>query len=302
MAILQEVDKCIRCNGCYIACKRTWKMKPGDSGTHGKHRVDYYQRVVIKSLRKQDMGPFLRYSCWHCDNPPCAGACPIPGALFQRSNGAVDIDFTKCTPDVAPCTRQCVKACQRGGYPKIGKGDVTDQKKMFKCTLCSERAGHVKADGTLGGDLPSKARKDSTGYISTIWDTLAAHGDSTTGYTKYVPELEHQPTCVMTCPAKAMHYDTKANVKKYCDAIDAAGGYYNGDGSMFWVTKKYSVLAAPKADPFVEDHIAPMISGLVRNPLVATAVVPTLIVGGLMAISARRSENEKVGMVVEGEV
>ena len=27
MAILQDADKCMRCNGCVTACKREWKMK-----------------------------------------------------------------------------------------------------------------------------------------------------------------------------------------------------------------------------------------------------------------------------------
>jgi predicted NAD/FAD-binding protein len=58
----------------------------------------------------------------------------------------------------------------------------------------------------------------------------------------------------------------------------------------------------PKADPFIEDHITPMVSGALSSPLVKAAIVPTLVVGGLMALSARRAENEKEELAVEGEV
>lgn len=309
MAILQETDKCIRCNGCYVACKRTWKMKFADFKTRGKHRVDVHQRVVIKSMKKTDMGPFQRFSCWHCENPPCAGRCPYK-AIIKQANGAVDIDHQLCKPDTTnpangqTCKRQCVTDCQRGGYPKVGTGNLAGDFKSFKCTLCWGRAGYVNDQGVLSGTLPSKAEKDSTGYISTLWKQAPSAVQAT--MTKYVPELEHMPTCVMTCPAKAMHYDTRDNVLKYLanyhSGVGGNGGYYVGDGSMFWSTMK-PALAAPKADPFVEDHVAPMVSGLLSSPIVAGAIVPTLVVGGLLAISARRQENEKdMQLVTEGEV
>jgi Fe-S-cluster-containing dehydrogenase component len=277
MAILQEVDKCVRCNGCYIACKRNWNMKDGDAANRGVHRVAPYQRVVIKSQRKTDMGPFMRYSCWHCVNPPCAGRCPFK-AIKKEASGAVSVDFTKCNPADSRCTKQCVTDCQRGGYPKVGIGNYEGQNKAFKCTLCHGKAGD-------GGNLPTKA-------------TAAEIVD--------VPQKAHQPTCVMTCPARAMMYDTRDNIRAYLkgkyDAAVLAGpdlvsgriAYSSvGDGSMYWWSAKY-VLAPPKADPFVEDHMAPMVSGMLSSPFARAAIVPALVAGGLLALSARRSENETI--------
>ena len=34
-------------------------------------------RLMIKSQKRVDMGPFMRYSCWHCTNPPCVKRCPF---------------------------------------------------------------------------------------------------------------------------------------------------------------------------------------------------------------------------------
>lgn len=314
MAIMQEIDKCIRCNGCYIACKRTWKMDHADFKTRGQHRLAPHQRVVIKSLKKTDMGPFVRYSCWHCENPPCAGRCPFK-AIVKRPNGAVDVIFHDdgsgnfCQPGATnakgqKCLKQCVTDCQRGGFPKVGVGNLAGEQKAFKCVMCSTRAGHVDpVTGLVAGDLPTKIKKDSQGrYASELYQRLVDAGASVTGLDPYVPEMAHQPACVQTCPAKAMHWDTKKNVAAYTAYVQAHGGYFVGGNSMWWVTSK-SAMPTPKADPFVEDHVAPMVSGLLSNPLVATAIVPTLVVGGLLAVSARRAENEKqASLAMEGEV
>lgn len=259
MAILQEVDKCMRCNGCVISCKRTWKMK---ALNYGVHKVAADQRVVIKSQKAVDNAPFVRYSCWHCPYPPCASRCPFKAVKKIAETGAVNIDHTLCNPDSPLCTRQCTTDCVRGGYPKVGVGsDFYATKKSYKCTLCTGRAG-------LGGDLPSKA-------------TAQEQID--------VPEKAHQPSCVYTCPARAMVYDTRAAIMARLG--DPAEGWlsYRGDGSMWWASKKYFI-ASPKADPFVEDHISPMVGSLLNSPFAKAALVPTLVAGGLLALSARRAK------------
>jgi formate dehydrogenase iron-sulfur subunit len=271
MAILQEIDKCMRCNGCVISCKRTWKMKgivPANNLPHQK--VDFNQRMVIKSQKRTDGGPFVRYSCWHCTNPPCAGHCPF-GAITKDPEGGVFIDPVKCNP--AQCAQQCRFDCQRGGYPKIGLGsDLYPTEKAWKCTLCVGRAGEF-------GDLPSKAKAPEIAACAA---------------------KAHQPSCVYTCPANAMKYDTKANI--YAFLTDASQGWISvmGDGSMYWASRRFLV-AAPKADPFVEDHLTPMVSSLLNNPFAKAALAPTLIVGGLLALAARRAKIAEEVSLAAGE-
>jgi Fe-S-cluster-containing dehydrogenase component len=292
MAILQEVDKCIRCNGCVIACKREWKMK---QETIGVMKVAYDQRLAIKSQRRGDMGPFIRYSCWHCPNPPCAPRCPKK-AITKKADGAVDVNFDLCDP--AFCTdgglkpAPCVVDCQRGGYPKVGLGsDMTfaiPGPKAYKCTLCSDRAGATNT--SVAFQNPPTSQHYKSGYTSTL---VFTGSDNTT----VIDELRHAPMCVMTCPAKAMIWDTRDNVLKYLQAnysnVDGHPGSigYVGNGSIFWASKK-SLLAPPKADPFVEDHLSPLATSLFSNPVAKAAIVPTLLIGGLLALSARRAENE----------
>jgi Fe-S-cluster-containing dehydrogenase component len=277
MAILQDVDKCTRCKGCVISCKRTWNMRADDPGVH---KVAADTRVMIKSQKKVDMGPFQRFSCWHCPDPPCAPECPFK-VIKKEANGAVSVDQSLCQPDL--CTAYdragrypCVVGCARGGYPKIGIGtntlfgsEVTPQPHMQKCTLCFGKAGE---------DDPTKAM-------------LPTH--ATDAQIATVPERAHEPACVYTCPPKAMKWDTRANILTYlqdpANGFILADGTHNwvGNGSMYWASKK-TLLAPPKADPFVEDHLIPS-----AGSIPTLGVVPVLAVGGLLAYSARRARMEE---------
>jgi len=278
MAILHDVDKCMRCNGCVIGCKRTWKMKALNPGVH-KTAPD--QRLIIKSQKRVDMGPFIRFSCWHCPDPPCVKRCPFK-ALTKQATGAVSIDPNLCQPggtnaQGVTCTYQCNADCQRGGYPKVGAGsDLFAGPRSWKCTLCFGRAGaDADLDAAYGNPLPS---------------------NSTAGEIAAVPEKAHWPTCVYTCPAKALTWDTRANILN----LIQTGGYvsYQGDGSVFWASKKY-ILAAPKADPYVEDHLTPFLSGVLSDSVKRSALVPTLIAGGLLAVIARREQNARESAGIE---
>ena len=290
MAILQEVDKCMRCNGCVIACKREWNMK---SETIGVHKVSYDQRLAIKSQKRVDMGPFLRFTCWHCPSPPCASACPYD-AIIKRDNGAVDVDETLCRPDLCRRNGQypCVVGCQRGGYPKVGVGRTTQVgPKANKCTLCSGRAGDVAPE--VPNSLPSR---NVTGNTSTL---VGVGVDNTTVY----PDLGHEPACVASCPAKAMVWDTQANIKAYLS--DPANGYvwangtrnWIGNGSMFWGSKKV-LLAPPKADPLVEDHVSPLTSDFTIGAL---GLAPAVLLTGMWAYSSHRARTEEEA-AARGEV
>jgi Fe-S-cluster-containing dehydrogenase component len=287
MAIFQDVDKCMRCNGCVVACKREWKLKYDSIGVH---KVGIDQRLAIKSQKRVDMGPFVRYTCWHCPNPPCASACP-KNAIIKRENGAVDIDRDACDPVYCSSKNNgqypCQTHCQRGGFPKVGPGYTDlpdDQPKAIKCTLCYGRAG----DTTAADALPSRSKD----YKSQL--TLPSGG--TLPHSGVINELKHEPACVSTCPAKAMMWDTKANIVAFLN--DKQNGYWPnnsrnfvGNGSMYWGSKKVLV-APPKADPLVEDHLTPMVSSLTSGPIAKAALIPTLVVGGLLAVSARRAANE----------
>jgi Fe-S-cluster-containing dehydrogenase component len=306
MAILQDADKCMRCNGCVLACKREWATALPPTYIAGDEAdaiaavkpqrsvVKANQRLAIKSNRRGDMGPFVRFTCWHCPDPPCAGSCPF-GAIVKQESGAVSVDNTKCDPSachsgVPGAPYPCEIGCQRGGYPKVGFAyeATPDIPVMNKCTLCHGRAGSNAQITAAGGDsdlgLPTRATE------AEIID---------------VPEKAHEPACVSSCPAKAMKWDTRANILEYLN--DPTNGYYDavtgakswgGSGSIYWASRSRR-FTPPKADPFIEDHVAPMASSILST---GRLVLPTLVVGGLAAFSARRAKNEELEASMTEEV
>jgi hypothetical protein len=181
--------------------------------------------------------------------------------------------------------------CQRAGYPKIGIGsDEFATEKAWKCTLCWGRSGSdadiaaatAQRGASYGEPLPRNMRNNN----NVPGETLGAF-----------PELEHEPSCVYTCPAKAMKWGTREGIRTYIN--DSANGYISaqGDGSMYWASKR-AIIIQPKADPFIEDHVTPMVSNLLTGPFAKAALVPTIFAGGLLAVIARRQQNmeESAGM------
>jgi Fe-S-cluster-containing dehydrogenase component len=296
MAILQEVDKCMRCNGCVSACKREWNLKLPTSIADVKPQrsiVNPRQRVAVKSLKRGDMGPFMRFACWHCPDPPCAYECPF-GAIKKEPTGAVSVDASKCSPNLCKTgtgPKPCEIGCARGGYPKVGvayeSGTFGGLTKMNKCTLCTGRAG---ADGVVDAStaLPTRARKVGADFVSDLPLSTGSLPNA------IVPELAHEPACVSTCPAKAMRWDSKANIMAYlndpANGFKLANGTQNwiGNGAMFWASKKV-MLTPPKADPLIEDHVVPAATGMLSG---SALIVPTLVVGGLAALAKRKADIE----------
>jgi hypothetical protein len=170
--------------------------------------------------------------------------------------------------------------------------------KMNKCTLCTGRAG---ADGVVDAStaLPTRARKVGGNWVS---DLPLPSGGTLPNAT--VPELAHEPACVSTCPAKAMKWDSKANILAYLQ--DPANGYilangtqnWIGNGAMFWASKKV-MLTPPKADPLVEDHVTPQATSILSS---SALIIPTLVAGGLAALAKRKADNEAEASDLQGEV
>jgi len=65
--------------------------------------------------------------CQHCDDAPCITVCPVENAIYQREDGLVIIDPTKCTG----CKR-CIAGCP---YGCIYFND--DLNLAQKCTGCA---------------------------------------------------------------------------------------------------------------------------------------------------------------------
>ena len=70
-----------------------------------------------------------KHQCMHCADPGCLAACPADGAIVQYANGIVDFQQEYCIG-----CQFCVSGCPFN-VPKFNEST----KKVYKCTLCSDR-------------------------------------------------------------------------------------------------------------------------------------------------------------------
>ncbi|MEM1597302.1 MAG: 4Fe-4S dicluster domain-containing protein [Pyrobaculum sp.] len=142
-AVLVDLDKCIGCRACQVACK-DWNGRPAevlsfagsltsppDLTANDWKVVFYYEGEVRKrvgrySFSQVEVAP-LPYNCLHCVEAPCARACPV-GAIEVAESGAVVIVKDKCIG-----CGYCLNACPFD-VPRRGSDG-----KYYKCTFCVDR-------------------------------------------------------------------------------------------------------------------------------------------------------------------
>lgn len=121
-----DLDKCIGCYACEIACKQENDVALGS----------YWNKVHV-------MGPYGEFPdvsmywlptlCQHCENPTCVSVCPTHATYQREEDGIVLIERDKCIG-----CQYCAMACPYGART-FNKG----QKVVEKCTLCA----HLQAVG-----------------------------------------------------------------------------------------------------------------------------------------------------------
>ena len=137
---LVDTTTCIGCKACEVACVE-WNDMP--------FRETYFENTyqtmpetawnywnLIKFNEHQPEGGSLmllmrKDQCMHCADPGCLHACPSDGAIVQYTNGIVDFNQENCIG-----CQYCVSGCPFN-IPKFN----SETKKVYKCTLCSDRVG-----------------------------------------------------------------------------------------------------------------------------------------------------------------
>jgi len=116
-----NLDQCIRCYACEIACKQENEVSVGPR----------WCRVITigpRRIHKKLVMDFVPTMCFQCDDPVCANFCPT-NAIRKGENGIVLIKEDACTGCMS-----CVIGCPYGAIH-------FDQKKgkVGKCNLCINR-------------------------------------------------------------------------------------------------------------------------------------------------------------------
>lgn len=140
VAKLIDVTTCIGCRACEVACVEWNDLQFGytefqnNLQTMPDTRSDYWTLITMNEVANPDgtLSWLLRkHGCMHCVDPGCLAACPAEGAIVQYANGIVDFQQEYCIG-----CQYCVIGCPFN-IPKFSP----QSKRVFKCTLCSDRVG-----------------------------------------------------------------------------------------------------------------------------------------------------------------
>jgi len=120
MKFLCDIERCIDCSGCVVACKE------------GNHiPVGVNRRRVITIGQGQPGEKSISVSCMHCADAPCIAVCPVD-CIYQRDDGIVLHDKYTCIG-----CGYCFMACPFGA-PQFPSGEVFGARgAMDKCTFCA---------------------------------------------------------------------------------------------------------------------------------------------------------------------
>jgi len=141
VAKLIDVTTCIGCKACEIACQE-WNDLPFVETTFQNNLQtmpdtswNVWTLIKMNEMERED-GSFQwllrKQGCMHCADPGCLAACPAEGAIVQYENGIVDFNHDLCIG-----CQYCTIGCPFN-VPKFNP----NSKKVFKCTLCSDRVEH----------------------------------------------------------------------------------------------------------------------------------------------------------------
>lgn len=119
--LLIDIDRCIRCFACEVACKQEHDLNP----RQGRCKI---VSIGPRTVQSEICLDFVPVFCLQCENPVCELVCPT-GAVIRREDGIVSIDQDKCKGCMF-----CYYACPSGSILFDH-----DQKAVSKCDLCADR-------------------------------------------------------------------------------------------------------------------------------------------------------------------
>jgi formate dehydrogenase iron-sulfur subunit len=137
---LVDIDLCIGCKACEVACKEWNDLEVEETHNFGSYQSHEdltastwdLMRFNEVELDDSELAWLIRKdSCLHCEEPGCLLACPAPGAVVQYENGIVDFVQENCIG-----CQYCVSGCPFD----IPRFDAKT-KKVYKCTMCVDRVG-----------------------------------------------------------------------------------------------------------------------------------------------------------------
>jgi formate dehydrogenase beta subunit len=191
---LVDTTTCIGCKACEVACVE-WNGLPFGATTFDntlqtmpETRWNYWNLIKFNEHQREDstlMWLMRKDQCMHCQDPGCLAACPADGAIVQYQNGIVDFQQENCIG-----CQLCMSGCPFD-IPKFNQ----TTKKVYKCSLCSDRVGSglepacikacptgclqfgTKADMKEAAEHRAKQLREQSGFSDAgVWDPASIGG------------------------------------------------------------------------------------------------------------------------------
>ena len=128
--VVADSKRCIGCKTCMAACLAAHDIE----GDIARPRLRVTQTYSVSAP----------VACHHCEDAPCAKACPTGALFFDSENHRIGVNEKNCIG-----CKSCVMACPFGAVSVVsttvpvfmGDVQVGEQPKSFvlKCDLCVDR-------------------------------------------------------------------------------------------------------------------------------------------------------------------
>ncbi len=138
VAKLIDTTTCIGCKACEVACLEWNDLSFSDTTFQNSYQTmpetawNFWNLIKFNEYEPESGSLMLlmrKDQCMHCEEPGCLIACPADGAIVQYVNGIVDFNQDQCIG-----CGYCITGCPFN-IPKFSP----TSRKVFKCTLCSDR-------------------------------------------------------------------------------------------------------------------------------------------------------------------
>jgi len=171
-----DLQNCVGCDSCTVACKAENRTPPG---------VSY--NVVIE----EEHGEYPETSrtnlprpCMQCENPPCVQVCPV-SATYKMEDGVVNVDYDRCIG-----CRYCSVACPYGAR-YFDFGEDYDGEVMGAGEVTSPEYGVDRGDRGEKSSPVGNIRKCN--------------------FCQHRTERGEEPACVETCIGDARNFGNLAD-------------------------------------------------------------------------------------------